>query len=209
VRPLVFPSFSRDRAAPPRAAVPGRASADAAALAAREIEAIRERARAEAFEAGLREGRAAALREWSGRLDRAVRSVEDAARSLLAARVELAAQVDRELPKLLLTLAGKVLHQELSVSQTAAQTVIRGLTERLAGWDRPVVVRLAPDMAETFEAWRGSDDGARAAGPGVRIEADGQLGPGEWVLDTGDGFLDGRVASQLEEAWRLVTELPR
>jgi flagellar biosynthesis/type III secretory pathway protein FliH len=43
----------------------------------------------------------------------------------------------------------------------------------------------------------------------VRVEPDPELGPGDWVLQTADGFLDGRVESQLEEAWRLITELPR
>jgi flagellar biosynthesis/type III secretory pathway protein FliH len=181
----------------------------ASALDAEEVAALRERVRAEALEAGTREGRALAYREWTGRLDGVVRALEEGARQLLASRIELAAQVERQLPKILLVLTRKVIHQELTLSQTAAQTVIRGLSERLAGCDRPVVVRLGPEMAEALEGWRRSEDGARGLGPGVRVEPDPELGPGEWVLQTGDGFLDGRVESQLEEAWRLIAELPR
>jgi flagellar biosynthesis/type III secretory pathway protein FliH len=208
VRPLSFPSIASERA--PEAsggARPRRASS--ASLGAEELAAIKERARAEGLEAGKGQGRAMAQSEWSGRLDRAVRAREDAARALLASRIELAAEVERQLPKLVLTLTRKVIHQELAVSQTAAQTVIRGLSERLGGCDRPVVVRLAADMAEAFECWRRSEDGTRLAGPGVTVEPDADLSPGEWLLQTGDGFLDGRVESQLEEAWRLIAELPR
>jgi flagellar biosynthesis/type III secretory pathway protein FliH len=177
-------------------------------VSAEEIEAIKQRARAEGLEAGMRDGRTRACAEWSGRLGSVVQALEDAARELLGARVELAAEVERQVPKLVFSLTRKIIQQELAVTQTAAQTVIRGVSGRLAGCDRPVVVRVAPDMMDAFESWRHSDEGA-AAGSGVRVEADGELGPGEWVLQTGDGFLDGRVESQLDEAWRLVTELSR
>jgi hypothetical protein len=69
--------------------------------------------------------------------------------------------------------------------------------------------RLAPDAVPGVESWLHAADGAAAAGSGVRIEPDPALGPGDFILETNDGFLDGRVESQLEEAWRLVTELPR
>jgi len=210
VRPLLFPALSSEEPD----GVPGSRPATGAsrvwpALAAREAGPLRERARAEGFEAGIREGRAMAHAEWAGRLERVVRSLDEAALALLASRVELAAQVERQLPKLLLELARKVIHQELTISQTAAQTVIRGLAERLAGCARAVVVRLNPQMLDAFEGWRRSKDGERPAGLGVRVEPDATLGPGEWVLQTDDGFLDGRVESQLEEAWRLLDELPR
>ena len=87
--------------------------------------------------------------------------------------------------------------------------MIRGICERLAGCERPVTVRLAPDAVPGVESWLHAADGAAAAGSGVRIEADPELGPGDFILETNDGFLDGRVESQLDEAWRLVTELPR
>jgi flagellar biosynthesis/type III secretory pathway protein FliH len=41
------------------------------------------------------------------------------------------------------------------------------------------------------------------------VEPDDTLGAGEWLIETGDGFLDGRVESQLEEAWRFLEGLPR
>jgi len=210
VRPLLFPALRSEEwdGAPGSRPATG-ASRVSPALAAREAEALRERARTEGFEAGIREGRAMAHTEWAGRLERAVRSLDEAALALLASRVELAAQVERQLPKLLLALARKVIYQELTISQTAAQTVIRGLAERLAGCERAVAVRLNPQVLEAFEGWRRSEDAKRPAGPGVRVEPDATLGPGEWVLQTGDGFLDGRVESQLEEAWRLLEELPR
>ena len=94
---------------------------------------MRQQARAEGLDVGLREGRAARARRMGGS-PRARRRVPRGGHArLLAARVELAAEVERQLPRLLFALARKVIHQELSVSQTAAQTVMRGIAERLAG----------------------------------------------------------------------------
>jgi flagellar assembly protein FliH len=205
----VFPRFaSRPRgeaAATPESARPGQPAAPTPG----EIKAIEEGARAAGFEAGRREGRAQAHTEWARRIEAGGHTLEEAATRLLGARAELAAEVERQWPRLLFDLARKVLSQELGVSQTAAQTVIRGICERLAGCERPVTVRLAPDAVPGVESWLHAADGAGAAGSGVRVEPDPKLGPGDFILETNDGFLDGRVESQLDEAWRLVTELPR
>jgi flagellar biosynthesis/type III secretory pathway protein FliH len=171
--------------------------------------AMREQARAEGFGQGQGEGRAAALAQWESRLGTLADALAGAARGLAARRVELAAELERELPRLVLLLARKVLHQELAVAGTAAQTAIRGVAERLAGLGRPVVVRLAPSEAEAFEAWRRVQADPALDGRHVRLEPDAGLGPGDWMLDDGEGLVDGRVESQIEEAWRLLSETLR
>jgi len=170
--------------------------------------ALREQARAEGLMQGQAEGRAAAQTEWESRLAALAESLAAAARGLLGRRIELAAEVERQLPKLALLLTRKVLHQELAHSDVAAQTVIRGVAERLAGLGRPVVVRLAPPLAEAFDAWR-RQSGAQTPEQHIRVEADPTLGPGEWLLDEGDSLVDGRIESQLDEAWRLLSEVLR
>ena len=170
--------------------------------------ALREQARAEGLMQGQAEGRAAAQTEWESRLAALAESLAAAARGLLGRRIELAAEVERQLPKLALLLTRKVLHQELAHSDVAAQTVIRGVAERLAGLGRPVVVRLAPPLAEAFDAWR-RQSGAQTPEQHIRVEADPTLGPGEWLLDEGDSLVDGRIESQLDQAWRLLSEVLR
>ena len=170
--------------------------------------ALREQARAEGLMQGQAEGRAAAQTEWESRLAALAESLAAAARGLLGRRIELAAEVERQLPKLALLLTRKVLHQELAHSDVAAQTVIRGVAERLAGLGRPVVVRLAPPLAEAFDAWR-RQSGAQTPEQHIRVEADPTLGPGDWLLDEGDSLVDGRIESQLDQAWRLLSEVLR
>lgn len=205
----MFPTF--ERTAAPLSSVslwdPG---AERSAPVDAELESRRAQARAQGLEegraAGRAEGRAAALAEWSARLQALAVALEQAARALSARRLELAAEVDRRLPALALLLGEKIVRQELGHSATAAQTTIRALSERLAGCGQAVAVRLAPPVVEAFEAWRGSAP-PTSSPPGLRVEADPSLGAGEWLIETDDGFLDGRIASQLESAWRAVSEV--
>lgn len=202
VRRARFPSFREDGRTDP--ATPRDAEAvDAGGPRSRaaESDALRARARAEAFEAGAREGRAASLAEWAARLSALAESLDEAGRRLTACREGFVAEADRQLPRLLLLLARKVLQRELATPAAAVETLVRVVAERIAGCDRPVAVRLSPADAEAFHAACGTR--------GVRVDADPALGAGEWVLETGEGFLDGRIESQLEEAWRLLAEEDR
>ena len=213
VRPLTLPRFADTDAVVIRSAAGDQACPRCAGLrggAARDgAMAFREQARAEGMLQGQAEGRAAAQTEWESRLAALAESLAAAARGLLGRRIELAAEVERQLPKLALLLTRKVLHQELAHSDVAAQTVIRGVAERLAGLGRPVVVRLAPPLAEAFDAWRRSQSGAQTPEQHIRVDADPTLGPGDWLLDEGDSLVDGRIESQLDEAWRLLSEVLR
>jgi flagellar assembly protein FliH len=209
VRPAVFPAFAPEPRPRARAGEGTRREPVRPAPAAGEIEALREAARAEGFQAGLGEGRAAAYAEWAGRLRALAGALDEAARALLARRVELAAEVDRQLPRVVLLLTRRILQAELAAADTAARTVMRSLGAELAGLATPVALRVEPRTAEAFEAWRRQEPSDPRLLPGVRLEADPALGPGEWVVETQDGFLDGRIEARLEQAWRLLTELSR
>ena len=191
----LFPSFWAEPAA-----------AEQAAARAAESESPGEKIRREAFETGAREGRAAAYAEWTGRLREVADALEQATRLLLTRRTELTEELDRGLPRLAFALARRVIEREVTGDDPAVAAVCRALGERLLGKDEPIAVRLHPRAAETFEAWRRQDliPAARV----VAITADPGLAPGDWLLETRDGVLDGRVDSQLDEAWRLVVEDP-
>ena len=139
---------------------------------------------------GRAEGRAAAQTEWESRLAALAESLAAAARGLLGRRIELAAEVERQLPKLVLLLTRKVLHQELAHSDVAAQTVIRGVAERLAGLGRPVVVRLAPEFREDL-----------GEGQEAFVKRAGFPGPGDGPLRVGHaGLRPARAQVHVGEA---------
>lgn len=195
VRRALFPSFW-----------PEPTPAERAEATAAESESPGDKIRREAFETGAREGRAAAYAEWTERLRGAAEALEQAGRLLVARRTELVEELDRGLPRLAFALARRVIEREVVGDDPAVAAVCRALGERLPGKDEPIAVRLHPRAAETFEAWRRQDliPAARV----VAVAADPGLSPGDWLLETRDGVLDGRIDSQLDEAWRLVVEAP-
>jgi len=174
--------------------------------AARSAEVEAEERRREALVAarveGAREAREAAFRDWSERLASVSAALESAARELAAHRAAVGAEVERETARLVMILGRKIMQRELTLAATGSDAVIRVVAERLASTDAAVAVRLDPATADAFAAWRRETAAAR----GVRVEADPGLASGDWVIETRDGFLDGRLASQLEEAWRLIEE---
>ena len=211
-RPVRFPRFEIEARAEDRGSGRGAAAAEGRWAPAPEdaraaTEALREAAHAEGHEAGRSQGQAEAFAEWSPRLAALAKSLEAAARSVLARRIELAAEVDRQLPRLAFTLARKVLHRELAQPDTAARTAVRAVSERLAGCDRPIALRLSPQAVAALEAAHQSATDDPILALALRVEADPTLGPGDWLLETHDGFLDGRVEAQLEAAWRLCAQL--
>jgi flagellar biosynthesis/type III secretory pathway protein FliH len=190
-----FPTFAT---ASPAADAPPEALRDAAT----EAEERRREALAVARAEGAREGREAAFREWTERLAAACAALEAADRELVAHREAVAAGVGREAVRLVLLLARKIMRRELALAATGTEAVVEAVAERLAGGGTAVAVRLDPATAKAFETWRRET----AAAGRVRVEADPRLTSGDWIIETHDGFLDGRLASQLEEAWRLVEE---
>jgi flagellar biosynthesis/type III secretory pathway protein FliH len=174
---------------------------DPEALAAR-AEEERRQALAAAREEGRAEGRQAAVREWSDRLATATTALEAVARQLASNRVAMAADLARETTRLILLLGRKVMRRELDLAASGTAAAIEAVSERLLGTEGAITVRMDAATAEAFEAWR------REATPAlsVRVHADPALGPGDWVIETRDGFLDGRLASQVEEAWRVLEE---
>lgn len=213
VKPVAFPVFQLlspeppPPSAPPPPAPPRHDAVERARVASEATAATREHGRAEGFAAGIAEGRAAAYTEWSDRLAALAAALEGAARDVQAQRVELAAEVDRQLPRAVFSLCRRILHAELSVADTATRTIIRSLSGRLAGFESGMAIRLSPQMLDAFETWRRTAAAPPSGATAFRVEPDPGLGPGEWLVETRDGFLDGRIESQLEEAWKLVSEL--
>jgi flagellar biosynthesis/type III secretory pathway protein FliH len=198
VRRAVFPTFS----AAPAADADVAPAVDPRAAEAAEAEERQRAALAAARAEGERDGREAVFLEWSERLEAVSAALEAAERELAAHRAAVAAEVAHQTARLVMLLAGKVMQRELDLAASGSDVVIRVVAQRLAGLEAAVAVRLEPATAEAFEAWRRETSAATT----LRIDADPGLARGDWVIETRDGFLDGRLASQLEEAWRLIEE---
>ena len=195
VKTARFPSFTLavEELPPPP---PKRPAVDEAAVA-------REAARREGLGLGLAEGRAAALAEWSPRLTALAAALEETLAVARAERERLAAELASIVPQIALSLAQKVIERELAAADGALRTIGDALAKRVTQGG-VAALRVAPEIALALEAWRGAD--RPSAFDGVAVRADESLQPGDWVIETDGGIVDGRLAVQLEEATRILTE---
>jgi flagellar biosynthesis/type III secretory pathway protein FliH len=197
VRNARFPSFPAvDEPDPPVPPPPP--------TALEEAERAREAARREGFTRGREEGRDAALAEWIPRLTALAAALERTIAVARAERERLAAEVADVVPQVAVTIARKVIAQELADGEAKLGAVLEPVVRRLAQ-ERVAAVRVAPDVAEALRAWLEAVDEPPALA-GVTLLADETLERGDWIVETESGFLDGRLATQLEEAGRLLTE---
>lgn len=184
---------------PPSRQEPAEEEAGAGATL-RELEQDTQRRVQEAYERGLREGRAAAEEEnraaWQARLEQLARAIE----GLATLRSRIRKEAEGDLIKLSLAIARRILHREASVDPHALAGVVKACTERL---DRQEVhrVRVHPDFAagvgEWLERWKA----------GVQVDADPAVGRGGLVFETARGAVDAGVETQLDEIERGFTEL--
>jgi flagellar biosynthesis/type III secretory pathway protein FliH len=195
VKPARFPTFAAaEPPAPPPP--PKRPAVD-------EMATIREAARRDGLARGLEEGRAAALEEWAPRLAALAGALEETLGAARAERQRLAAEVTAVVPEVALTLARKVIEREVGDAERALRTVVAALARRVT--ERGVgTVRVAPEIAVALDAWRAE---AGAGGlDGLAIRADDTLRPGDWIIETDGGAIDGRLGVQFDEATRILTE---
>jgi flagellar biosynthesis/type III secretory pathway protein FliH len=104
-------------------------------------------------------------------------------------------------PAVAVRLARKVIERDLADGEEAVLGAIAPVVRRLAQ-GAAIAVRVAPDVADAMKAWRGNT----APFAGVAVQADATLRRGDWIIETEAGFLDGRLATQLDEAARILTE---
>lgn len=194
VKPARFPSFLLVEEPVPAPRVRSTAEQTDAVLAA---------ARREGVARGREEGRTEALAAWAGRLTALAAALEEAIGAARAERERLAAELVDVVPRVAIQLAEKVIERELADRGSAVRTAVDAVVRR-AVRGGAVTIRVAPDIAEALGAWR-ADDQRAAALVDAPIVADAALRPGEWMVESEHGLLDGRLATQLEEAARILT----
>jgi flagellar assembly protein FliH len=172
----------------------GRAEAMIAGAEA-EAEAVRLAAaddRAAAVEEGLREGRRAASAQLADRLA----ALAEAQRAWLV-------RAEEEALDLAVEMARRIVGQELRADPTAAaQGALLAL--RAAGRRRALRVRLPPQTVAQLQE-RTAHLVEASAGASLELVADPALRPGDVVVETEAGHVDGRIDTRLA-AYRATLE---
>jgi len=162
----------------------------------------------QAYESGQREGRAEAERSAQSRIQEAENRLARSVAELAGYRACLRRDAERDVVRLAIGIARRVLHRQIASDQDALQGLVRAALDNLEA--REIVrVRVHPKQAAALEA------NLREIGVPQRLEviADAGLEPGGVIFETLHGSFDASIGTQLDEIERgfadLVERRPR
>lgn len=154
-----------------------------------------------ALRAGLEQGRAAGEREAATRLDSVIERFTAAVHELSGRRKQLRHEAERDVVKLSIAIARRVLHRELNADPEAMLGLVKAALEKLDSreLDR---VRVHPADAA---AVRAQLDRLRPTSH-FEIVPDSSLERGAALFEGARGSLDASVETQLSEIERGLTD---
>src|SRR5262245_46380931 len=189
VRPYYLPSFEKEAEA-----IVARArdlARDLTVTAAAEAVRIRDDAAREGRDAGMAEGRELARREEAERLSAGVRRI---LHEVERHRSRLEAEAERDVVRLALAIAEKIVKAEVKRGAPVAENNVRAALRR-AVRGHSLEIRLHPEDIARLRA-PGSDPS------GATFVADPSIMPGGCVVRTAAGSVDLDIKTQLDEIER-------
>jgi flagellar assembly protein FliH len=154
-------------------------------------------ARAAAFREGESAGQSRAEAELRPVLERLARSIDE----IGSLRARLRREAEKDLVRLALAIARRILRRELAVDPDALHGLVLGALEKLQSQEI-ARVRVHPAQAPVVEACLREHTG----GTQVEVIADSSREPGAVIFETSCGNLDASVESQLREIERGLAE---
>jgi flagellar assembly protein FliH len=161
------------------------------------VEALREQARAEAYAAGLVEGRA--------ELQSAIASLQAAVADLEHRRDALCVAVEPVAYALALSGAEQIVGAALDVRPELILEAARGALRRIVDRDR-VTILVNPDDLDRMRS-HAADLAEELGGIGsLDVQAERRIAPGGVIVQTPDGDVDARVDTRIERLGDVVRE---
>ncbi len=162
------------------------------------VEELEQRARTD----GAAVGRAEALALIEDELRSARETMQSIVASALAQRHQVIEAAEKEIIRLSYALAERIVHEQIAHDPEVVVCVARAAIKRLVERDR-VTIRV---NAQDLDRMRAHREDMLALGDirEVRVIADARVDHGGVIFETESGMIDARIATQLEEAQRVL-----
>jgi flagellar assembly protein FliH len=182
-----------------------RHSEPAAPIAPAETPAVvdRERVEQEAYQQGLAEGRVIGRQQASSELQPVLERLSRSIAEVSTVRGNLRRQAEKDLVKLSIAIARRVLHRELTLDAESLEGLIKVALEKLDSREM-TRVRVHPDQEAMMRTLL-----SRFGQGKVELVPDTALNKGDVLLDTTNGTIDASVDSQLREIERGLVDRVR
>ena len=156
-----------------------------------------------AYEKGLRQGEKAGIEEAERALEPAARRYAASVRELEGLRASLYAQAEREVVRLAIAIAEKIVRREVRLDPEIVQPLVHVALGRAAG-KSPVTLCVHPDDYRTLLP--GSAELSQSEGRDVALVADRTVERGGCLIRTDCGDIDARIEEQFRELERAFFE---
>jgi flagellar assembly protein FliH len=172
------------------------------AAAQTEAESIRATARA----AGHDEGVAAGRTEIEAQLAQTVTSLQGVVDEARAQRRTVIESAEPELVRLAMSIAERIVHEQITVDPNVVVDNVRQALTRLVGRE-VVTLRVNPADLDTIRAQRDAIAGSNDV-EHLRVVEDQRVDRGGVVVETDAGTIDAKVSTQIREARRTLLAEP-
>ena len=151
----------------------------------------------QAFQKGFLEGEKAALDSQRAEVAAAVQSMHQAIAEIQSLRQEIYHSIEREVVELALSIARKVVCQEIKINPDVVVCVAR---EALSQVDVPgkIKIRLNPADLEFITSTQGQISAFLQEVDNVTLEAEGGIPSGGCLIETNLGEIDARIEKQFQ-----------
>jgi flagellar assembly protein FliH len=153
-----------------------------------------------AFEQGYNEGERVGKQMGERIVDAVVKRYDRGIQGIVQAHRDLVEAMEKQTVQLALEISRKIVQREVSIDQDFLCALASVAIKRVQGHGS-IVLRVSPD------------DYVRASGctaksnPAVTVQEDSTLDRGDFVLDTAQTHLDGRISSQIEAIGRALLDV--
>jgi flagellar assembly protein FliH len=152
------------------------------------------------------EGVAAGRNEIDAQLAESVTSLQGIVDEARAQRQSVIESAEPELVKLAMSIAERIVHEQISVNPNVVLENVRQALTRLVGRE-VVTLRVNPADLDTIRAHRDTIAGANDV-EHLRVVEDQRVDRGGVVVETDAGTIDAKVSTQIREARRTLLAEP-
>jgi flagellar assembly protein FliH len=153
----------------------------------------------QAFEQGYKEGERIGKQMGERMVDTAVKRYERSIQDFAALHQGLAAAMERETVQLALGIARKVIQREVAVDTDLVTALVSVALKRVQG-HTAIVARVS---SHDFERVRNV---LQASNASITVKEDSSFERGDFVLDSVQTHVDGRVSSQIDAIGRALLD---
>ena len=153
---------------------------------------LEEQAYISGFEKGEKEGRESS----KNRIETLLISLDQALLGIDKAKKDLFLISEREAVELALSIAGKIIHQEVSTDRGVVLNVVKAALKKVTK-HKKIKIRLNPADLDFMNEVKSQMPGLVDSFDEVIFEGDTSIGDGGCVIDTNFGDIDARIEKQL------------